>query len=132
MIPITQQQRKDLEAVGLFKHRRSGLHPQDSNFQITNKEHPSRAKTYYIVEEGETMRFLQYWDKCNNIQRIMPYHLESLKQQGLVNDDKIQKPKTYVPNALIYIANNGDIYMERATKLMIALGFWKSKIDNRQ
>lgn len=127
MIQITKNERKQLESVGLFKHRRGGMNPQDSNFQVANKEHPSKAKTYYIAEEKDVMAFLEKWEHCNNIQKIAQYHLDQLLNKNVITENNIQRSGTYVPNALVYIAKNGDIYMERVTKLMLALGFWKAK-----
>ena len=127
MIPVGRNERKSLEEVGLWKYKRTGLNPQDPNFTIANREHPSRAKTFYIAEEQDVMKFLEKWELCNNLQKITSQQLERLKNERLISEEKIQKSGTYVPNAFVYVAKNGDVYMEKIAKLMIGLGYWKTR-----
>ena len=65
MIKISRSQRDALESVGLLKYRRRGFNPEDEKFSVVNKEHVSRDKTYYVVEEPEIMLFLGFYENQN-------------------------------------------------------------------
>lgn len=60
MIKITKLQKEALEKAGLIKYRKTknGLEIQSPNIYVANKEHLSRSKTYYVVEEPKIMKFL--------------------------------------------------------------------------
>lgn len=126
MIPITKSERKALDNVGLIKYRRVGINAQDANIQIANREHMSRAKTDYITEEPEIMKFLGHFENFN-MQRISNSQLKQLKDKGMATEDNIQKVGEYKPTAFIYIKCNGTILMDKIAKYMIFLGIWKNQ-----
>lgn len=53
---------ESLRKANLLKDRiiRDGSIIQDSNYYVANKEHMSRSKTYYIVEDYKLLKFLGY------------------------------------------------------------------------
>lgn len=120
MILINKIDKKRLEKVGLWKHKRQGKFAQESNFSVCNKQHNSRAKTYYIVENEDVMRFLGIWDKSNVIQ-ITHQQFENLKKKKIINENNIQKYDEYIVGAKCFIANSGDIYVARDKKILLAL-----------
>lgn len=63
MIKITKSQKEALENAGLIRYRKvkDGIEIQSPNIYVANREHMSRAKTYYVVEETKIMKFLGYW-----------------------------------------------------------------------
>lgn len=121
MILINKLDKKRLEKVGLWKHKREGRFSQESNFSVCNKQHNSRSKTYYVVENIETMRFLEIWDKANVI-KITSQQFNDLKAKKIINANNIQKYNEYIIGAKCFFANNGDIYVAREKKILLALG----------
>ena len=117
---INKFDKKRLEKVGLWKHKQSGKNSQESNFSVCNKQHNSRSKTYYVVENLDVMRFLEMWDKAN-VMKISQQQFEDLLQKKIISEDNIQKYNEYVVNAKCFIANNGDIYVAKDKKIMLAL-----------
>ena len=120
MVLINKFDKKRLEKVGLWKHKREGKFAQDSNFSVCNKQHNSRAKTYYIVETFETMRFLEMWDRANVV-KISNQQLEKLQNKKIITEKNIQKYDEYIVEAKCFIAKNGDIYVARENKILFAL-----------
>lgn len=120
MILINKFDKKRLEKVGLWRHERKGRFSQESNFSVCNKQHNSRAKTYYVVEEVDVMRFLQMWDKANVI-NISQKQLNDLKLKKIINEHNIQHYNEYIVGAKCFIANNGKIYVAREKRTMLAL-----------
>ena len=120
MIFINKFDKKRLEKVGLWKHERKGRFPQESNFSVCNKLHKSRAKTYYVIEDIETMRFLGMWDRANVI-KISQEQLTILKNKKVISEKQIQRYNEYVVGAKCFIAYNGDIYVAREKKITLAL-----------
>lgn len=120
MTLINKFDKKRLEKVGLWKHKREGRYSQESNFSVCNKQHNSRAKTYYIVENADVMRFLEMWDKAN-VKQISSQQLEELKEKNIVTEKNIQRYNEYIEDAKCFIANNGDIYVAREKKILLAL-----------
>ena len=60
MIKITKSQKQALENAGLIRYRKvkGGVEVESPNIYVANREHLSRSKTYYVVEEPRIMRFL--------------------------------------------------------------------------
>jgi hypothetical protein len=121
MVLINKYDKMKLEKVGLWKHQRTGKNSQDSNFTVCNKDHNSRAKTYYVVEELEVMRFLGIWDKSDVI-KINQTQFDKLKELNFLNDKNIQKYNTYIPYAKCFISNTNEIYIVQDKKLLSVLG----------
>lgn len=67
MIKISHAQKKELEAAGLIRYRKvkNGIEIQNSNLYVANREHLSRSKSYYVVEEAKIMKFLGLWKDTN-------------------------------------------------------------------
>ena len=124
MIKISRSQRYALESVGLLKYRRRGYNPQDQNFSVVNKEHVSRDKTYYVVEEPEIMLFLGYYEN-QNLQIISKRQYEQGITNKLFNESQIQKWGEYNPNAIVFVDYAGRYRVKRIAKIMIGLGIWK-------
>ena len=63
MIKITKSQKEALENAGLIRYRKfkDGVETQSPNIYVANREHMSRSKTYYVVEETKIMKFLGLW-----------------------------------------------------------------------
>lgn len=120
MVLINKFDKKRLEKAGLWKHKQKGRFSQESNFSVCNKQHNSRAKTYYIVETFDVMRFLEMWDK-SNVKRISEQELKKLKDKKIITEKNTQKYGEYVENAKCFIARNGDIYISRENKILFAL-----------
>ena len=118
---INKYDKKRLEKVGLWKHKRNGRHSQESNFSVCNKQHNSRAKTYYVVEDPEIMRFLGIWEK-GNVVKINQEQFKKLQELKILHEKNIQKYNTYIPYAKCFISNTGDIYISREKKILSALG----------
>lgn len=68
MIRITKTQKEKLEKAGLIKYRivKNGIEVQSANLYVANKEHMSRSKTYYVVEEPKIMAFLGFAKKSKH------------------------------------------------------------------
>lgn len=124
MVKITRSQRDALESVGLLKYRRRGYNPQDQNFSVVNKEHVSRDKTYYVVEEPEIMLFLGLYDN-QNLQIISKRQYEQGLTDKVYTEAQVQKWGEYVPNAVVFIDWAGRYRIKRVSKYMFALGIWK-------
>lgn len=62
---ITKQQMDNLRTAGLIKDKKvkDKRVIQEPNYYVANKEHMSRSKSYYIVEEPKIMQFLGYIEK---------------------------------------------------------------------
>lgn len=120
MIPINKFDKKRLEKVGLWRHKREGRHSQESNFSVCNKRHKSRAKTYYIVEEIDVMRFLGMWNNAN-VKKISQKQFDILKEKNIINDRNIQKYDEYVEHAKCFFDKNGDIYVAKERKILLTL-----------
>lgn len=125
MIQISRLQRKKLDEVGLINYKKVGLHPQDPNLVVVNKEHLSRDKTYYVVETKEILLFLQMYDGLD-LQRIRPDQLQILLDANLVNEEKIQRPGEYKPGATVFQDDGGQYRCKKITNYMLALGLWKN------
>jgi hypothetical protein len=124
MIKISRSQRDALESVGLLKYRRRGFNPQDQNFSVVNKEHVSRDKTYYVVEEPEIMLFLGFYEN-QNLQIISKRQYDQGIINKLFNESQVQKWGEYNPNAIVFIDYAGRYRVKRIAKIMIGLGIWK-------
>lgn len=63
MIKISKSQKEALENAGLIRYRKvkDGTEIQSPNIYVANREHLSRSKTYYVVEEPRIMKFLGLW-----------------------------------------------------------------------
>lgn len=63
MIKITKSQRKALEEAGLIRYRKvkEGIEVESPNIYVASREHLSKSKTYYVVEEPRIMKFLGFW-----------------------------------------------------------------------
>ena len=63
MIKITKSQKEALENAGLIRYRKvkGGIEIESPNIYVANREHLSRSKTYYVVEETKIMKFLGLW-----------------------------------------------------------------------
>ena len=63
MIRITKSEKEALENAGLIRYRKvkEGIEIQSPNIYVANREHLSRSKTYYVVEEPKIMKFLGLW-----------------------------------------------------------------------
>ena len=124
MIKISRSQRDALESAGLLKYRRRGFNPQDQNFSVVNKEHVSRDKTYYVVEEPEIMLFLGFYEN-QNLQIISKRQYDQGITSKLFNESQVQKWGEYNPNAIVFIDYAGRYRVKRIAKIMIGLGIWK-------
>lgn len=128
MILVTRQEKETLDKVGLLRYRRTGLNPQEPNFRVVNKDHSSRSKHYYVVEEPEILAFLHMYDGLN-LQKIRKDQLEILKSKGLVSEDNIQHPNEYKVKATVYVDPEGQIRCKKISSYMFALNIWKNKKD---
>lgn len=127
MFAISRQERAQLEAVGLLKHRRTGAFRQDANFTVTNREHCGRDKTTYVAEEPEICLFLGKYDLlANPLQRLSPTQFKILTEKGYFNDKNIQHWGQYVPNAIAFEDSFGNWRCKKVTKIMIELGIWSN------
>lgn len=135
MIAISNPQRKELEAVGLLRHRETRSNPpQDPNFVVVNKEHRGKNKKTYVVEEFDVLVFLEKYDHpllMKSLQKIRRDQLQTLKDKGLVSEKNIQNSGEYNPGASVFISENGQIRCKKATNYMLALGIWKSNSNKR-
>ena len=63
MIKISKSQREALENAGLIRYRKvkNGIETESPNIYVASREHLSRSKTYYVVEEPKIMKFLGLW-----------------------------------------------------------------------
>ena len=63
MIKISKSQREALENAGLIRYRKvkDGIETESPNIYVANREHLSRSKAYYVVEEPKIMKFLGLW-----------------------------------------------------------------------
>ena len=124
MIKISRSQRDALESVDLLEYRRIGNNHQDQNFSVVNKEHVSRDKTYYVVEEPEIMLFLGFYEN-QNLQIISKRQYDQGITSKLFNESQVQKWGEYNPNAIVFIDYAGRYRVKRIAKIMIGLGIWK-------
>lgn len=124
MVRISKYEREQLDKFGLIKYRRTGMNPQDATIQVTNKEHVSRDKTYYVTEEPQIMKFLGKFENLN-MQKINKTQLKSLMDANMATKDNIQNAGEYKPEAFIYVKENGIILMDKVRKCMLFLGIWK-------
>lgn len=125
MLLITRDEKDKLENLGLLKHKRTGFHQQDANFQVTNRKHFGRAKSYYVVEDIEILTVLGRFDLCN-LQKITKEQLDQLMNAGLVTEDMIQHDGEYIPKPLAYISKDDEIYIPKVAKLLLFLGIWRN------
>ena len=63
MIKISKSQKEALENAGLIRYRKvkDGIETESPNIYVANREHLSRSKAYYVVEEPKIMKFLGLW-----------------------------------------------------------------------
>ena len=63
MIKISKSKREALENAGLIRYRKvkDGIETESPNIYVANREHLSRSKAYYVVEEPKIMKFLGLW-----------------------------------------------------------------------
>lgn len=125
MIRISKYEREQLEKNGLVKYRQVGHNPQDANIQVTNREHMSRDKTYYITEEPRIMKFLGHFEGYN-MQKISDMQLKKMMAGNIITNDNVQHSGEYKTGAVVYVKNDGTILMEKVSKFMIYLGIWKA------
>lgn len=125
MLLISRSDKDKLDNLGLLKHKKTGANPQDANFQVANREHPGRAKTYYVTEDMEILTALGRFDMCN-LQKITQEQLNQLKSAGLVKEEMIQHDGEYIPKPLAYISKDGEVYIPKAAKLLLFLGIWRN------
>jgi hypothetical protein len=125
MVLISKEERKALDKVGLLRYKKVGFNGQDQNFQVVNREHLSRDKSIYVVEEPEIMAFLGRYDNLN-LQKINVLQLKSLREGGFVNDSNSQYWGTYNPNAVAYEDREGNWRIKKTSKMMLFLGLWKT------
>lgn len=130
MLLISRRDKEKLENLGLLKHKRVGLNQQDANFQVANREHPSRAKTYYVTEDIEILTALGKFEMCN-LQRISEEQLNQLMSAGLIKEDMIQHDGEYIPKPLAYISYDNKIYIPKMAKLLLFLGIWKNNKNKK-
>lgn len=130
MVLINKLERQALDSVGLLKYKRTGRNAQDQNFQVANKEHCSRDKSTYVIEEPEIMAFLGRYDNLN-LQKISENQYKQLVTGGLLTSNNSQKWGTYVPNAIAYEDMEGQWRIKKVTKLMLFLGIWKNNKGNQ-
>lgn len=126
MLKISRAVRDELEKVGILRFKKNGEFPEEQNFVVTNKQHRSRDKSYYVVEEQDVLLYLEKYDGLN-LQMITPTQLKKLQELKLINDSKIQHPHEYKPNAIAYIDSTGQCRIKKVTNIMIALGIWKAR-----
>lgn len=71
LIKITKSQKEALEKAGLIRYRKvvNGIETQSPNIYVASREHLSRSKTYYVVEEPKIMKFLGLWKDITNKNR---------------------------------------------------------------
>lgn len=126
MLLISRRDKDKLENLGLLKHKRTGINYQDANFQVANREHPGRSKTYYVVENKEILTALGKFEMCDNLQKITKDQLNQLKSASLISEEEIQYDGEYVHKAAAYVAENGDVYIHKVAKFLLFLGIWKN------
>lgn len=128
MIRISKTMRNELERVGLIKYKKIGYNAQDPNLVVTNREHVGKnAKTYYVVEEPEILIYLQLYDELNiPLQRIRQDQVKYLLDNNIIDENMIQKPKEYRPNAIVFLDDEGQYRCKKVTAIMVALGYWKA------
>lgn len=129
MICISKREREELERVGLLQHRRTGFNAQDANFTVVNREHLSRSKKTYVVEDEKILLYLGRYDGLN-LQNISERQVNQLLKSGEITEDKIQRWKEYKPAAVCFQDYEGHWRMRKVSKLMITLGIWKTR-DNK-
>lgn len=121
MIPVSKQERKDLERVGLLRYRKTGHNPQDQNFTVTNRNGRSAAKTIYVTESYGILAFLGRWEALN-LMLIWPNQLQRLKDQGVIKENQVQEWGTYNPRALAFIDRDGQCRVKKTYEIRQALG----------
>ena len=91
MIKISKGQREALENAGLIRYRKvkNGIEVQSPNIYIASREHLSRSKTCYVVEEPKIMKFLGLWkDKPYNKNKNHNNKNNYNKKKGYNRNDK--------------------------------------------
>lgn len=93
MIKITKSQREALEKAGLIRYRKvkNGIEVQAPNIYVANREHLSRSKCYYVVEEAKIMKFLGLWTdspKKNNFYNNKNKNFNHDKKREIVKNDR--------------------------------------------
>ena len=93
MIKITKPQKEALEKAGLIRYRkvRNGVEIESPNIYVANREHLSRSKTYYVVEEAKIMKFLGYWKDTGfkkNKNRNNNRNFNNYKKKDFTYNDK--------------------------------------------
>lgn len=129
MIKVTKAEREALESVGLLRSRRTGYNACDANYTVVNREHLSRSKKTYVVEEPEIMLFLGKYDNLN-LQRINNSQYNLLVSKGYITSQNTQCWGEYVPNAVCFQDWTGQWRIKKVTKMMFELGLWKE--NNRR
>lgn len=131
MFPISKYEREKLDSVGLIQYRRVGRNPQDANITVANREHVSRDKTLYVVDEPNhgIKKFLGYFEDCN-MQKISNLQLKKLIEEKKATDDNIQHDGEYKEKAFIYVRPDGTILMDKISEYMIFLNIWKNRKKN--
>ena len=129
MIKVTKAEREALESVGLLRSRRTGYNACDANYTVVNREHLSRSKKTYVVEEPEIMLFLGKYDNLN-LQRINSVQYNQLVNKGYITPQNTQRWGEYVPGAICFQDWTGQWRIKKVTKMMFELGLWKE--NNRR
>ena len=124
MIAVSKMERKMLESVGLLRDKKTGRNPEDANYVVINRSHKSRNKKCYVVEEQDTLLFLEKYDKLN-LQKVSKAQIDKLKKEKLLKDSQIQHSGEYVPGALAFQDRKGQWRIKKVTSFMIALSYWK-------
>lgn len=121
MIKIDQAQIKKLKDVGLLREKTDS---QEPNYTVANKEHPSRAKTYYLTEEIPQMRFLGFF--CDNkVFKINSEQLNKILQK--YPNIEIQTMNQYNPKAKIYNYDAQNVYAVKEPEILKILNNWSNK-----
>lgn len=94
MIKITKSQKEALENAKLIRYRKvkGGIEVESPNIYVANREHLSRSKTYYVVEEPKIMKFLGLWKdkpkKNKNHNKNKNYNNNYNKKKDFNKNDK--------------------------------------------
>ena len=95
MIKITKSQKEALENAGLIRYRKvkNGVEVESPNIYVANREHLSRAKSYYVVEETKILKFLGLLtdktkkNKNHNVKNKNSRNFNNYKKRDLNNND---------------------------------------------
>lgn len=91
MIKISKSQKEALEKAGLIRYRKTkeGIEIQSPNIYVANREHLSRSKSYYVVEEPKIMKFLGFWkDNPRKNKNHNNKNFNNNKKRDFKRDDK--------------------------------------------